>query len=90
MPGDGFALLHEDRHIAFVRAGRALITGPVNRRREPRTVPEMFDVTMFDMYPLAPDQTDSTEAAALRRDMLSLYAVALQQYLSVKKEGNQN
>ena len=89
-PGGGFAMLHEDRHIAFVRAGRALVTGPVNRRTRPRTVPEMFDVTTFDMYPVPPGQLDSNEAATMRRDMLSLYTVALQQYLCVKKEGNQN
>ena len=89
-PGDGFALLHEDRHIAFIRTGRALVIGPVNRRRKPRAIPEMFDVTMFDMHPVAPDQLDSDEAATMRREMLSLYTVALQQYFSVKKEGIQN
>ncbi|MDP6543853.1 MAG: sulfatase-like hydrolase/transferase [Phycisphaerae bacterium] len=89
-PGDGFALLHEDRHIAFVRAGRAIVTGPINRRRKPRTVPEMFDVTMFDMYPVAPGQLDVNDTANIRRDMLSLYTVALQQYLTIKKEGNQH
>ena len=89
-PGEGFALLHEDRHIAFVRAGRALVTGPLNRRHKPRIVPEMFALTMFDMQALAPDQIDSHETATIRRDMLSLYTVALQQYLSIKKEGNQN
>jgi len=89
-PGDGFALLHEDRHIAFVRKGRAMVIGPVNRRRKPRTIPEIFDVTMFDMYPVAPEHLDDQETATIRREMLSLYTVALQQYLSIKKEGNQN
>jgi len=89
-PGDGFALLHEGRNIAFVRDGRALVIAPVNRRTAPKSVPEMFDITMFDMYPTTSDQLDPTETTAMRREMLSLYTVALQQYLSVKKEGNQN
>ena len=80
---------HEDRHIAFVRDGRALITGPINRRGKPRTVPEMFDVTAFDMHPGAPGHTDGYETETMRREMPALYTVALQQHLSVKKEGNQ-
>jgi len=87
-PGDGFALLHEDRHIGFIRPGRALVTGPINRRDKPRVVPEMFDVTMFDMYPIAPGQADPNQTAVMRRRMLSLYTVALQQYLTVKGQGN--
>jgi phosphoglycerol transferase MdoB-like AlkP superfamily enzyme len=89
-PGDGFAMLHEDRHIAFLRPGRVLITGPINRRYKPATVPEMFGVTEFDMTPIARDQLDSTDTETMRRDMLSLYTVALDQYLTVKKKGNQN
>ncbi|MDP6547127.1 MAG: sulfatase-like hydrolase/transferase [Phycisphaerae bacterium] len=83
-PGDGFALLHEDRHIAFVRPGRALVTGPINRRRKPRVVPEMYDLTTFDMYPVASGQGDREQTVSMRRRMLSLYTVALQQYLTVK------
>lgn len=86
-PGDGFALLHEDRHIAFIRPGRALLTGPINRRQKPRVIPEMFDLTMFDMYPIAPGHADSHQTAVMRRRMLSLYTVALEQYLAVKGHG---
>jgi phosphoglycerol transferase MdoB-like AlkP superfamily enzyme len=88
--GDGFALLHEDRHIAFVRPGRTLIIGPVNRRDKPRIVPEMFDLTAFDMRAMQPEHIDAYETETMRREMLSLYTVALQQYLSVKKKGKQN
>jgi len=86
-PGDGFALLHEDRHIAFIRPGRALVTGPINRRHKPRVVPEMYDFTTFDMYPIAGGQGDPDQTAAMRRRMLSLYTVALEQYLTVKEQG---
>ena len=89
-PGDGFALLHEDRHIAFLRPGRALVTGPINHRSNPRTVPEMFDLTATDMIPIPPSQLDISETQTMRRDMLSLYTIALQQYLNVKKKGKQN
>lgn len=86
-PGDGFALLHEDRHIAFVRSGRAIVSGPVNRRRRPRMVPEMFNLTAFDMEAMSPERLDAHETESIRSDMLSLYTVALHQYLSIKKEG---
>jgi hypothetical protein len=89
-PGDGFALLHEDRHLAFLRPGRALVTGPVNHRSKPKTVPEMFDLTGSDMIPIPPGQIDVTETQTMRCDMLSLYTIALQQYLNVKKKGKQN
>jgi hypothetical protein len=86
--GDGFALLHEDRHLAFLRSGRAIVTGPINRRRKPRSVPEMFDVNDYDMLPIPSEQLDAGETEDMRRDMLSLYTIALQQYLNVKKKGN--
>ena len=89
-PGDGFALLHEDRHIAFVRPGRALVIGPINRRDKPRIVPEMFEMTASDMLPITPDQLDIEETETMRRDMLSFYTIALQQYLNVKTKGNQD
>ena len=87
-PGDGFALLHEDRHIALLRPGRVLVTGPVNRRSQPRAVPEMFHVTASNMLPVGPGLLNPVETETMRRDLLSLYGVALQQYLNVKKKGN--
>ena len=84
-PGDGFALLHEDRHLGFVRRGRALVLPPRNTRRRPRPVPVLFNTGLFDMQPIAPGGADPDEVRRLKREMLSLYWTALQQYLSVKK-----
>jgi len=87
-PGDGFALLHEDRHLAFVRPGRTWITGPINRRDTPRAVPKMHYLDAFGMQPIPGDLQDRTDTQNMRRDLLSLYGVALWQYLDVKKKGN--
>jgi len=84
-PGDGFALLHEDRHIALLRPGRVLVTGPANRRTRPASVPVMFRVSVSGMRPMDPDQLDPVDTANMRRELLSLYSVALQQYLTIKK-----
>ena len=86
-PGDGFALLHEDKHFAFVRPGRAMVIAPINYRTHPVPVPEMFNITLLDMHPVPRGYLDANETVTMKRDMLSLYSVALQQYLSVKKKG---
>ncbi|MDP6633564.1 MAG: LTA synthase family protein [Phycisphaerae bacterium] len=89
-PGDGFALLHEDRHLALLRPGRVWITGPINRRAAPRPVPKLYSVTLDSMVPFAQADADPLECATMRRDLLSLYTIALQQYLNVKQKGSQH
>jgi len=84
-PGDGFALLHEDRHLGFVRRRRALVLPPRNTRKRPRPVPVLFNTDLFNMQPIAPGGADPDEIRRLKREMLSLYWTALRQYLSVKK-----
>ena len=75
-PGDGFALLHEDVDLAFVRGGLAL-TLPPGLGQGAR----LFRVGPSEMAPVAPDDARAEQADALAEQMLSYYTIARDLYL---------
>jgi len=78
-PDQGFALMHHDDYLGFVRNGRALVLPPEPRQqvdpdREPISV--LFDVTHTSMTPIPPDRTDPQVVADYKLRMLSSYDMA--------------
>ena len=73
---EGFALLHEDVHLAFVRGNLAL-TLPPGAPGGAR----LFRVGPSKMTPVPPDGTGAPSADPLAEQMLSYYTVARHLYL---------
>ncbi|MHC4294889.1 MAG: LTA synthase family protein [Planctomycetota bacterium] len=73
--GEGFALLHCDESLAFVRGNRALVLPP-------RQSPKLFEVDGDAMHAIAPELIDAGEVARLQDELLSYYQTARQVYLT--------
>jgi phosphoglycerol transferase MdoB-like AlkP superfamily enzyme len=74
---DGFALLHEDVHLAFVRDDLALTMAP-----RPNSKPTLFRLGATQMVPVAAAETDPNQVATLQREMLSYYEMARHLYVA--------
>jgi len=74
--GEGFALLHEDVHLAFVQDDLALALRPGSKHK-----PILYRVGPFDMEPLAPGEADPQKEASLKEKMLSYYKMARHLYV---------
>ena len=70
-PGDGFALLHEDDRLAFIR-GENLLVQP------PRSKPLLYKLGLFNATPAKSGERVPEELA---REMLSFYMVARDLYI---------
>ncbi len=70
-PGDGFALLHEDDRLAFIR-GENLLVQP------PRSKPLLYKLSLFNTKPAKSGERVPEELA---REMLSFYMVARDLYI---------
>lgn len=86
-PDDGFALLHLDERLAFVRGDEAMVMHPIKEEADPAADAGLFRILWngargeFDMIQVRsayPD--DRRTVAARRREMLSLYRMALHLY----------
>ena len=75
---DGFALLHEDVHMAFVRDELALTIPP----RSKTLKATLFRLGPTEMLPVPPEQTDPNQVASLQRQMLSYYEMARHLYVT--------
>jgi phosphoglycerol transferase MdoB-like AlkP superfamily enzyme len=73
--GDGFALLHEDVNLAFVRDGLVLSLSP-----GARPPGRLFHVGPFDMRRVPPGHDDAKRLEAMRQEMLSYYTMARHLY----------
>jgi len=72
-PGDGFALLHQDNRLGFVRGQRALVLPP-------GAAPRLFVTDLNDMRPVTSADRVNGEVRRMRREMLSYYLLAWQLY----------
>ncbi|MGB2823954.1 MAG: sulfatase-like hydrolase/transferase [Phycisphaerae bacterium] len=75
-PDDGFALLHEDVYLAFVRGDLALTLPP-----GPGLGAGLFRVGPSDMTPVDPNDAEAKQRGPLAEQMLSYYTMARHLYL---------
>ena len=74
-PGDGFALLHEDEYLGWVRGRRALLL-------RPGSDPMLFRVGDDSMAKIPLARAGPAEVADMRGRMLSYYRTALELFLN--------
>ena len=74
-PGDGFALLHEDQYLAWVRGRRALLL-------RPGSDPMLFEVSDDSMAKIPLARAGPAEVADMQDRMLSYYRMALDLFLN--------
>jgi len=75
-PDDGFAVLHEDVDLAFVRGDLALTLPPGSGSGA-----RLFRVGPSEMVPVDPNDARAEQADALAEQMLSYYTIAWDLYL---------
>ena len=73
-PGDGFAFLHEDDRLGFVRGNHALLLPPL-------CDPILFRISAAEMVRVRMARTDPQEVHNLKLQMLSYYEMARQLFL---------
>ena len=86
-PDDGFALLHLDERLAFVRGDEALVMHPIKEETDPAADAGLFRIAWngargeYDMIQIRSPHPDRRRTVAVRRrEMLSLYRMALHLY----------